>query len=186
MSIKKSNPWYKGKVIELIGEIVSLTFSLSFIKSLFESFAYYLHEHVLWKKKINKKDNIRIHSRTSIRNPENIFLGKNVRITMDCCIWAEKNSKIIIGDDVLIGPGVKIFTGNHGTQLNGIPMVEQKRVEKNILIGCDVWIGANCVVLSGVNINDGAIVAAGSVVTKDVPKNTIVGGVPAKIIKSRE
>jgi acetyltransferase-like isoleucine patch superfamily enzyme len=98
---------------------------------------------------------------------------------MDCCIWAEKNSKIVFGDNVLIGPGVKIFSGNHGTQLNNIPMVFQERKEDDIIIGNDVWIGANSVITSGVTIADSAIVAAGSVVTKNVLKNQIVGGIPA-------
>jgi acetyltransferase-like isoleucine patch superfamily enzyme len=104
---------------------------------------------------------------------------------MNCCIWAEKNSKIIFGDNVLVGPSVKMFSGNHGTKLNGNPMVYQERVEADIIIGNDVWIGANSVITSGVTIADGAVVAAGSVVTKNVPANTIVGGVPAKTIKIR-
>jgi acetyltransferase-like isoleucine patch superfamily enzyme len=78
-----------------------------------------------------------------------------------------------------------MFSGNHGTKLNGVPMVFQKRTEADIKIGNDVWIGANSVITSGVSIADGAIIGAGSVVTKDVSANTIVGGVPAKFIKYR-
>ena len=66
-----------------------------------------------------------------------------------------------------------------------IPMVYQERHEKHIIIGNNVWIGANSILVSGVKINDGAIVAAGSVVTKEVPTNAIVAGSPAKIIKYR-
>src|SRR5690606_19098793 len=128
----------------------------------------------------------RIHSRTSIRNAQNIMMGSNVRITMDCCIWAEKNSKIIFGNDILIGPGVKMFCGNHGSVLNGIPMTLQERREADIRIDDDVWIGANSVITSGVIIGSGVIVAAGSVVTKNIPQNAIVGGVPAKIINYRK
>ena len=65
-------------------------------------------------------------------------------------------------------------------------MTYQDRVEKDIIVGNDVWIGANSVILSGVKINDGAIVASGSIVTKEVPANAIVGGCPAKVIKYRE
>lgn len=180
-----NKPWYKGKLKDLLKEIIGGVFSLGFIKAIFSSFAYYIHEQVLWRNKINHKGSYRIHSRASLRNAKNIYLGENVRITMDCCIWAEQNSKIEFGDNVLVGPGVKMFCGNHGTKLCDIPMVFQDRIEKDIYIGNDVWIGANSILVSGVKINDGAIVAAGSVVTKEVPKNAIVGGSPAKIIKFR-
>ncbi len=105
---------------------------------------------------------------------------------MDCCIWAEKNSKIIFGDNVLVGPGAKLFSGNHGMIQNGIPMVYQQRTEADIVIGNDVWIGANSVVTSGVTIADGVVIAAGSIVTKDVPQYCVVGGIPAKLIKKRD
>ena len=180
-----TKPWYKGKIRTMIKEILTGLFSFAFIQALFSSFAYFIHEQVIWRKEINKKGIIRIHSSTSIRNAKNIFLGDNVRITMNCSIWAEKNSKIIIGDNVLIGPGVRMFTGNHGTELKGIPMSYQERQEKDIVIGNDVWIGANSVILSGVIIHDGAVIAAGSSVTKEVPENAIVGGTPAKLIKFR-
>lgn len=181
----KEQSWRQGKTKEMFNEVVSGIFSLSFIKAILSSFAYYIHEHVTWRKKIKHKGDYRIHSRASIRNAHNIYLGNNVRITMDCCIWAEQNSKIVFGDNVLVGPGAKMFCGNHGTQLNGVPMVYQARTEKDITIGNDVWIGANSVITSGVTIGDGAIVAAGSVVTKNVPSNCIVGGIPAKVIKER-
>ena len=178
--------WYRGKLFELFYEIISGLLSVSFIKAIASSFSYYIHEHVIWRKQVNKGKFVRIHSRASIRNPRNVFLGNNVRITMDCCVWAEKKSKIVIGNNVIIGPGVKIFCGNHGTKLGSGPMIFQDRTEADIMIGSDVWIGANSVILSGVKISDGAIVAAGSVVTKEVPANTIVGGVPAKPIKLRK
>lgn len=177
--------WYKEKASMIFSEIFSGFFSFSFIKAMLSSFAYFLHEQVIWRKNIHHKGDYRIHARASLRNAQNIYLGENVRITMDCCIWAEQHSKIIFGDNVLVGPGVKMFCGNHGTKLCDIPMVYQERCEKNIVIGNNVWIGANSILVSGVKINDGAIIAAGSVVTKEVPANTIVGGNPAKIIKSR-
>ncbi|EIJ1651687.1 hypothetical protein LH909_004307 [Escherichia coli] len=77
------------------------------------------------------------------------------------------------------------YSFNHGVVLNTIPMKNQPLEKKGIKIKNDVWIGAHSVILDGVTINDGAVVAAGAVVTKDVPENAIVAGVPAKILKYR-
>jgi acetyltransferase-like isoleucine patch superfamily enzyme len=178
-------PWYRDKLLSLLGEVFRCVFSLSIIKATLSSFAYFLHEHVLWRKELNAKGAYRIHARASLRNAKNIFLGENVRITMDCCIWAEKDSMIKFGDNVLVGPGAKIFGGNHGTEQIGIPMVYQNRVSRDVIIGSDVWIGANAVILAGVSIGDGAIIGAGAVVVKNVPENSLVGGVPAKVIRQR-
>ena len=87
---------------------------------------------------------------------------------------------IIIGDNALIGPKVVLATLNHGF----LPEERSTLYPKSIVIGNNVWIGANATVLPGVTIGDNAIVAAGAVVTKDVAPNSIVGGVPAKFIKS--
>ena len=76
-------------------------------------------------------------------------------------------------------------TANHNFELLNTPIRMQGHSIKNISIDDDVWIGANAVILGGVNIGRGAIVAAGSVVSKDVPPHTVVGGVPARTIKMR-
>lgn len=86
-----------------------------------------------------------------------------------------------IGDRSIITPGVKIIDHDHLISPKKRKLKEYPG--KKIKIGNDVWIGYNAIILKGVNIGDGAIVAAGSVVTKDVKSNTIVGGVPAKKIK---
>lgn len=91
---------------------------------------------------------------------------------------------IQIGQNCLIASGSRFIDHNHGTGM-GIPMKLQPEVSAPILLGSDVWIGANCVVLKGVTIGDGAIVAAGSIVTKSVDPYTIVGGAPAKLIRVR-
>ena len=64
-------------------------------------------------------------------------------------------------------------------------MNTQPHIEKDIIVGNDVWVGANSVIVAGVNVGEGAIIAAGSVVTKDVPAYTIVGGIPSKPIRAR-
>jgi acetyltransferase-like isoleucine patch superfamily enzyme len=91
---------------------------------------------------------------------------------------------IRIGQNCLIASGSRFIDHNHGIEL-GTPMKLQPEVSAPIVVGSDVWIGANCVVLKGVTIGDGAIVAAGSIVTKSVDAYTIVGGAPAKLIRVR-
>ncbi len=84
-----------------------------------------------------------------------------------------------------MGPGVCLFAANHGTA-KGQPMMWQERKEADIVIGDDVWLGANSVVTAGTRIANGVIVAAGAVVTKNVTEeNAIVGGIPARVIGQR-
>ena len=96
----------------------------------------------------------------------------------------EVSQEVRIGRGALIAPGVFITDHNHGTTL-GRPMFEQPCIAAPVIIGDDVWIGANAVVLPGVAIGDGAVVAAGAVVSRNVAARSIVGGVPAKLIRSR-
>ena len=111
---------------------------------------------------------------------KNIKIGKNVFIN-SCCRFQDQGG-IEIGNNVLIGHNVTIATLNH--EIN--PKKRANLTPSPVKIGNDVWIGADCTILPGVNIGDGAIVGAGSVVTKDVMKNTIVAGNPAKLIKKIE
>ena len=168
-----------------IFEVLRYLFSPSFIKSLSYKIAYHIHDHVAPIAKMHIAGNPRIHPSASIRCGENIFLGKNSHLNAYCCIWASPNSKIVLGDNLLMGPGCKMFSSNHSTIETDIPMNMQPYVEKDIIIGNDVWLGANSTILAGVTIGDGTIVAAGSVVTKDLPSYVIAGGIPAKPIKSR-
>ena len=109
---------------------------------------------------------------------KHITIGKNVFINFDCTFLALGG--ITIEDDVLIGPKVSLITENH--PLN--PEERKGLTGKPILIKKNAWIGANATILPGVTIGENAVVAAGAVVSKDVPDNTIVGGIPAKFIKS--
>lgn len=92
--------------------------------------------------------------------------------------------EITFGDNVMIGPQTIIWARDHGMAL-GVPMKEQAHKTKPIVIGNDVWISANVTILKGVVIEDGAVIGAGSVVVKNVPKNAIVVGNPAKIVRYR-
>ena len=91
---------------------------------------------------------------------------------------------IRIGPNCMIASGSRFIDHNHGIEL-GTPIKLQPEVSEPIVLGSDVWIGVNSVVLKGVTIGDGAIVAAGSIVTKPVDPYTIVGGAPAKLIRAR-
>lgn len=96
------------------------------------------------------------------------------------------SGRIIIGNDVMMGPNVVMRTYSHAHDRLDIPMNQQGFEPEVVMhIGDDVWIGANVTVLPGVNIGSHCIIAAGAVVTKNVPDYAIVGGVPAKIIRMR-
>lgn len=109
---------------------------------------------------------------------KNINIGKNVFIN-SCCSFQDQGG-ITIKDGVFIGHNVVLATLNH----DFIPEKRADTIPKPIIIGENVWIGAKAVVIGGVTIGDNSIVAAGAVVTKNVPHDVIVGGVPAKVIKS--
>jgi acetyltransferase-like isoleucine patch superfamily enzyme len=104
------------------------------------------------------------------------FLGRGTEI--------EVSESVTIGRGGLIAPGVFITDHNHDVRA-GSPMFEQPCIAGPVRIGDDVWIGANCVILPGVTIGDGAVIAAGAVVNRDVPSREIVGGVPARSIGKR-
>lgn len=110
-----------------------------------------------------------------------IEIGDNTEINEFCRIRAN----VKIGKDTLIAPGVQFISVNHGYEDINIPMRKQKNSEGFIIIGDDVWIGTNAIILQNVTIGAHSIIAAGAVVTKDIPAYSIVGGVPAKLIKNR-
>ena len=100
-------------------------------------------------------------------------------------------ARVIIGNFVAVAPEVTFITGDHNSKVVGNYILENQKdtscteFDKDIVIEDDVWIGTRCIILKGVTIHEGAIVGAGSIVTKDVPPYTIVAGNPAKVIRSR-
>jgi acetyltransferase-like isoleucine patch superfamily enzyme len=104
-------------------------------------------------------------------------IGKNVFINFDC-VFLDLGG-ITIEDNVQIAPKVSLLSEGHPTSIAD----RQSLIPKPILIKRNAWIGANATILQGVTIGENAVVAAGSVVSKDVADNTIVGGIPAKFIK---
>lgn len=124
-------------------------------------------------------DNLELLSPFTCDYGNNIVLGKNVFINSNC--YFMDGAKITVGDNVFIGPSCGFYTANH-------PLDYQTRnqgIEQAlpILIGNNVWLGGNVIVLPGVKIGDGCVIGAGSVVTKDIEVNSIATGVPCKVIK---
>jgi len=111
-------------------------------------------------------------------------IGNNVGINHYCFIGVRGN--IIIGDNVIFGPRVNIFSENHKFDQLNIPIKNQGVIKKDTIIGNDVWIGASVSIMPGVTIGNGCVIAAGSVVTKNIPDFSVVAGIPAKIIKNRK
>lgn len=123
-----------------------------------------------------------------------IAIGKNARFSRKVTIGNKSGigekceilGKVQIGDNVLMGPECVIYTVNHNYIKKSTLIMDQGVTEEDpVFIGNDVWIGRRVMILPGCRIGDGAVIAAGSIVTKDVPDYAVVGGVPAKIIKYR-
>ena len=112
-------------------------------------------------------------------NGKNIYIGRNFTGNYNLTILDIR--EVWIGDNVMIGPNTLITTVNHPLT----PMGRRRHlgIAKPVRIGNDVWIGGNVTILPGVTIGNNVVVAAGAVVTKDIPDNSLVGGVPAKLIR---
>lgn len=100
-------------------------------------------------------------------------------------------AKVVIGDNVMFGPRVTIVTGDHRIDIKDKPMInvtDSEKLPENdlpVIFEGDNWVGTGAIILKGVTIGNGAVIAAGSLIIKDVPPFAIVGGVPAKIIRYR-
>ncbi len=118
----------------------------------------------------------------------NITVGNDVYLGVKPILMASK-SEIIIGNKIMFGPEVVLVGGGHNTSVVGKYMydVKEKRPEDDlgVIIEDDVWIGARAMILRGVTVGRGSIIAANAVVTKSVPPYSIVAGIPAKVIKKR-
>lgn len=128
--------------------------------------------------------NITFYPGIKINPARNIVIGDNVDLAWGVIITT--GGGVEIGDRTLIGYRSQILSANHIIPAKRGRIFGAGHIPAKIVIENDVWIGANCIITAGVRIGEGAVVAAGCVVTKDVPSFTIVGGVPAKIIKERD
>lgn len=150
----------------------------------------YLVEPFIRKSFYSYGNNVHIPAGCSFSGYENISVGNNVFFGINTRVLTTK-AKLIIGNYVMFGPGVTIVTGNHRTDVLGKYMCTitdaDKRPEddQDVVIEDDVWIGSNATILKGVTIGKGSVIAAGAVVTKSFPPYSVIGGVPAKRLKSR-
>jgi galactoside O-acetyltransferase len=148
----------------------------------------WIESRVIFRGEANTQfgDYVTVH-RDAAFSAENgmLQIGSRVSINVRVLVDASQGGFIKIGDDVMIGPNVVIRAADHGHDLVNKPMRKQGHRPGSITIENDVWIGANVVITRNVVIRTGAIVAAGAVVTTDVPPFTIVGGVPAKVLRQR-
>lgn len=110
-------------------------------------------------------------------------LGENSFLNDQCMVIALAD--VIIGKDVMVGPRCCFVAGNHSFGDIQVPMIQQGYTAKGIRVADDVWIGINSTITDGVSIGRGSVIAAGSVVTKDVGEYEIWGGVPARLLRNR-
>lgn len=168
--------------VKIVRIIERLSHSIEFIKDSILS--------VLYKKAMKKcGDNVNIKPCTSIYfGLENLSIGNNVSIPRYSHIFCTEAS-LNIGNNIVFGPAPTIVTGNHRIDMVGKYIVDSHEKlsenDKEVNIEDDVWVGANVTILMGVTIGRGSVIAAGAVVNKSCPPYSIIGGIPAKILKPR-
>ena len=152
----------------------------------------------LWKRQQTKQlKNMLEFCGTDVSVPYNVKiygshlqLGNHVHLGEECIFMCAK-APIVIGDHVMTGPRVTMISGDHRIDVVGKYMTDIKNEDKlpendqPIILKGDNWIGANVTILKGVTVGEGAVIAAGALVCEEVPAYSIVGGVPAKVIKTR-
>lgn len=120
----------------------------------------------------------------TITMPSNLELDDYIYIGPEA--WLSTYGKIKISSGSIFGPRLKIYTGNHNYDNEKLIPYDEITIAKDVVIKENVWVGGDVTILPGVTIEEGAIIGASSVVTKNIPKGAIVGGNPAKILKYRD
>jgi acetyltransferase-like isoleucine patch superfamily enzyme len=144
------------------------------------------YSHVRQVRRLQLGEGVSMAPNVSFRNAERISIGAGSHIGEHSVIWAgNATGRIVIGEKCLFAPNVTLTASNYGIVQGEVAIMDQPKIEQDIVIGDGAWLGANVVVLAGVTIGAGAVIAAGAVVTRDVPAQAIAGGVPAKLIGER-
>lgn len=165
-----------NKILKKIGYLLSKTYKFKDYHFKDESYINFF----IWQKilRINSHIPWPVHFTSHVTGTKNIKLGKNCSPGSNLCQYIQAVNEIIIGDNVLMGPGSKIISANHN-----LKDFNKHTKSKPVIIGSNVWIGADAIILPKVKIGNNVIIGAGSIVTKDVPSNSIAVGNPCKVIK---
>ncbi len=146
---------------------------------------YYGYTHVRQRRRITMGRDVRLAPNVSFANAERIALGDGVQVGARCSLWAGKTASWIrVGDRTTFGPECFITAADYGLAA-GQRITDQPMVERDVIIGADCWIGTRAILTAGITIGDGAVIGAGSVVTRDVPAGAVAVGVPARVVRMR-
>ncbi len=124
---------------------------------------------------------VKVWEYCQIDSPKRLELGSNVSINRSCTINAAGGVKI--GDNTLIGPKVIIYSQNHRFDIEGVLIRKQGYILKEVIIGKNVWIAARATILPGVNIGDNSVIGSNTLVSKNIPPNSLVVGNPGRVIR---
>ena len=128
--------------------------------------------------------NVNVKKGASFGSGKSIQIGNNSDIGINCKIFGiDGGGELVIGDNVMMAPEVIILTLSHDISTSSAPLITSKRKVTRVIIEDGAWIGIRCIIMPGVRIGKNAVIGAGAVITKDIPPNTLAGGVPAKVIK---
>ncbi|GAB2464276.1 acyltransferase [Xylanimonas ulmi] len=140
------------------------------------------YAHVRQVRLLARGPGVQFAPNVSFRNAERITLGAGAHVGEHSVLWAgNATGRIVLGDKCLLGPHVTLTASNYRIDA-GTPVMDQPKVERDIVLGRDVWLGANVVVTAGVTIGDEVVVGAGAVVTRDLPSGCVAVGAPARVI----
>jgi acetyltransferase-like isoleucine patch superfamily enzyme len=146
---------------------------------------YYNYSHVRPRRLADIGPGVRMAPNVSMMNAERIKIGAYSHIGARCSLWAGKSvGRVTLGHHALLGPEVFITAANYRVE-PGTPIMDQPMDERDVVIGDDVWLGARVMVVAGVEIGDGCIIGASSVVTRSIPAGSIAAGNPARILGRR-
>ncbi len=174
----------KSTAIRLFSGVISILDPRAYIH-VFRLLHFYNYSHLQPRKAMALGYGSSMAPNVSLRNGHLIAIGEHCHIGERSSLWAgDQKGRIIIGNYVSLAPEVFITASDYSFT-KGIPFRQQPKRDRDVIIGDDVWLGNKAIVTAGVTIGPGCIIGAGAVVTKDLPPNSIAGGVPARVIKSR-
>jgi acetyltransferase-like isoleucine patch superfamily enzyme len=133
---------------------------------------------------ITSEPNVSVHENVYLLNTDGLRIGRNVSIHPMCYIDAA--GEIELGNDISIAHGTTIMSTSHKFERRDQPINDQETIGSKTVVEDDCWIGAQCVVVSGTNVGSGSVIAANSVLNRDVPPGSVMAGSPAKVVRSRD